>query len=510
MEVGLRDDMSAIAQRLDTVETSRVALLLPWDQELLERDIDLEILRRAALRRNLQLAAVSPDPEVRGLVRRGGFSAFRSLAEAERASTWPTPEAKSVLAPALPWWRDPVQPRPRTVPFRHAWVRWLTAGLRVIVFLVALAVIAAGVYTIAPSAEIKLVPAGEEFTLIVPVYAARDIETVDEAGRLVPARPVGLEVDGFLEVPTSGLLDVALGRTSGEVLFTNVLYQDYTVPEGTVVRTSSTSYPIRFQTAADVVVPAAGQASVGIKSLADGVGNVAAFQINQVEGIVGSAVRVTNPLATSGSDATEVRVVTQADRDRAREVLMARVLDDAHYQLSNSGLLEPGEVVPRQSLVIQAVPKEAYTRFIGEQADSVGLELRLLVSGLAVDVEQARLVARSVLMNQLPYGYSLVEAWFEVGDIAEENIGPGDFTIFVTAHGYASAELDTKGAIADIAGTRVEDALAKLVADLPLAQPPAIVLWPEQIVRMPLLPLRIAVEVLPFRGSGEVPGPVAP
>jgi hypothetical protein len=498
--------MAAVRQRLDLVETRQVVLVLPWDQELLARALDLEILSRAAIRRTLEIAVVSPDPEVRGLVRRSGFRSFRTLSDAGRASSWSTPKEKLVPAPAVPWWQEPARLRPRPIRIRPGWTRWLAVGFRVIVFLLAVSVVAAGLYGVVPSAKITLVPAGEAFTVIVPVYAARDLENVDEMARLVPARPVGLEVDGFLEVPTTGRLDVALGRTSGEVLFTNLLFQNYSVPAGTVVRTSSTSYPIRFQTTADLLVPAGGQATVAIESLADGVGNISAYQINQVEGIAESAVRVINPQSTTGSDATEVRVVTQADRDRARELLMGRVLEDAHYQLSSLDVLEPGEVVPRQSLVIQAVPKEAYTRFIGEQAESVGLELRLLVSGLAVDVEQARLVAQSVLQDQLPDGYSLVEAWFEVGDIAEEDIGPGEFTIFVTAHGYASAELDTEGAIEDIAGSRLEDASARLVADLPLAQPPTIVLWPAQMDRLPLLPLRIAVEVLPFRGSNELVG----
>jgi hypothetical protein len=365
-------------------------------------------------------------------------------------------------------------------------------------------VVGGAAYGVVPSARITLLPAGKEFSLIVPVFADPDVDQVDEDRHVVPARPVGMEVEGFIEVETTGRRDVALGRTTGEVLFTNLLFQDYVVPAGSVVRTSSTSYPIRFRTTADVRVPAAGQATAPIESLADGVGNVAAYQINQVEGIAASAVRVINPGATSGSDATEVRVVIDADRARAREILMRQVLDDAHVRLSDLEMLTESELVPRQSLVIQAVPKEAYTRFIGEQADTVGLELRMLVSGLAVDVENARLVARSVLSQRLPEGYSLVDTWFELGEVAEEDIGPGRFTIFVTAHGYAAAELDTEGAIEAIRGRPVDEARQQLVAQLPLAEPPTITIWPEQVNRMPLLPLRISVQVIPIAHGGEV------
>jgi hypothetical protein len=501
VEVADQDDVRAVERSLDQVDTRRVALVLPWDQGVIWREVDLVVLRRAAVRRGLELAVISADPERRGLARRGRLAAFGSLGEARRVGNWRVREEKAVRPPPARWWNPPPLLRPRRARVWPIWLRWVGLAVRLIVFLGALGALAGGAYSIVPRAAITLVPAGEEFRLIVPVHATRDVAEVDAFSRMVPARPVGLEIDGYLEVPTTGELDVALGRTSGAVLFTNVLLQDYTVPAGTVVRTSSTSYPIRFQTTEEVRVPAGGQASVGIESLADGVGNIAAYQINQVEGIAGSAVRVTNPEDTSGSDATEVRVVTQADRDRARELLIRRVLDDAHYQLSSPDMLEAGELIPRQSLVIQAVPKEAYTRFIGEQAGSVGLELRLLVSGLAVDIEKARVVAQTVLEEQLPDGYALVHVWFDVGEIAEEDIGPGEFTIFVTAHGYASAELDTEAAIEAITGARLDEAKAQLAQDLPLAQPPQIVLWPDMLERMPALPMRISVHILPFRGA---------
>ena len=109
-----------------------------------------------------------------------------------------------------------------------------------------------------------------------------------------------------------------------------------------------------------------------------------------------------NPQPTTGSDATEIRVVTGADRDRARALLMRQLRDDAHVALSSLDILSPSELVPRQSLVIQAVPKEAYTRFIGEQADTVGLELRLLVSGYAVDANNAEVVAQAAHHHSWP------------------------------------------------------------------------------------------------------------
>ena len=504
IELTVGDDLASLRQRLDLVRTRRVALVVPWDQESLTREIDFEVLRREVAGRGHETAIVAVDPGLRTLARSRDFPTFRTVAEARQATIWRSRSRKPVAPPSLPWWKERVEPRPRPAWPTPAWLRWIKIGLRVSVFLAALLVVAAVAYGIVPRAEITLLPAGQEFALILPVYADSEAEQVDETSRVVPARPVGIEIEGFTEVETTGRLEVALGKTTGEVLFTNLLFQDYVIPAGTVVRTSSTSYPIRFRTTEDLRLPAAGQAATAIESLADGVGNVAAYQINQVEGIAGSAVRVTNPQWTTGSDATEIRVVTGADRDRARALLMRQLLEDAHAELSSLDILSDSELVPRQSLVIQAVPKEAYTRFIGEQADTVGLEMRLLVSGFAVDAHDAEMVARAALSERLPQGYSLVKAWFEVGEVAEEDIGPGRFTIFITARGYGSAELNMERAIEGITGLPIDEARQQLMADLPLAQPPAITVWPEQVRRMPLLPLRIGVEVIPVTEAGDL------
>jgi hypothetical protein len=369
--------------------------------------------------------------------------------------------------------------------------------LRILIFLLAIAVLAGSAYIIIPSAEVTLFPAGQEFRTIVPVSADPEIEGVDQSARLVPARRVGVEVEGYFEVETTGIMDIAVGKTSGEVLFTNLLTQDYIVPAGTIVRTSSSSYPVRFRTTADVSVPPAGQATAPVESLEAGIGNVGAYQINRVEGVAASAVRVINSQRTAGAEPTEAHVVTQEDYDRARDALIRQLLDQAHAEMGTLDVLLPTEFIPRQTLRIEAVPKEAYSRFIGEQADKTGLNMRLLVSGLSVDVDNAEVVAYNVLSRRLPPGYKLVDAWFDVGEVAEEDIGPGKLTLFVTAHGYAAAHLDAETAIAMIEGQRVADARSRLRASFPLAEEPRITVWPERMDRLPILPMRISVEVVP-------------
>jgi hypothetical protein len=479
----------------------------------LSRGLDFDLLRREVERHQLAVAIVSPDPERQQLAREHGFPAFASVREAQQARKWHGHPPQQAQPPSRHWYDAEISLHPRPVRPRTPWIGWIGLGLRSAAFLLVLAIVLASAYVIVPSSSMTLIPAGREFAVIVPVSVipteAVSAGEIDLAARTIPAWWVGVEIEGYAEVETTGVMGVISGQATGTVLFTNLLTQDYMAPAGTVVRTSSTSYPIRFRTTADVVVPAAGQATAPVASLDEGVGNVAAFGINQVEGVAAYALRVTNPEATRGAEAREARVVTQADYDRLRIQLMRQLLDQAHAAIEASDLVESTEMLLRESLRIEAVPKQAYNRFIGEQADKVGLDMRVLVRGLKVDAGNARAVAYNALARSLPPGHQLVDARYDLGEVAEEDVGPGLYTFFVTARGYAAAALDPGAAVELVRGQRVAVARERLQAAFPLAEEPRITIWPEWpeslkwLERMPLLTLRIQVQVVPQEQAAD-------
>jgi hypothetical protein len=504
VELQTQDDLASIRHRLGLVEGDHVILVVPWDMQFLSRKLDFDLLRREAERLCLQVAIVSTDLERRGLARNCGFFAFARVSEAQSAKRWTLRPPEPVEPPPRHWWDADVdlQPRPRSRLLRliPPWFDWVKVSVRLVIFLLALLVVVVSAYVVVPSGSVTLVPAREEFITIVPVSTDVELEEVDHAAGLIPARKIGDYFEGTVEVETTGIMHLVTGRATGKVEFTNLLVQDYVVPKGTIVRTSSTSYPIRFRTTEPVVVPAAGRAEAPIEALEDGVGNVGAYQINQVEGVAASAVAVINPSATTGAEPREARVVTQADYDRGQVLLRQQLLDLAYAELS-SNYLEPTEILLRQSLRIEATPKLAYDRFVTEQADKVTVNMRVLVSGWVVDVDNAEAVAYFVLSRRIPSNYKLMDARFEMGEAAEETVGSGQFTFFVTAYGYADAMLNPDEAADLVSGRHLSDARSLLVANMPLAEEPKITLWPDWpanlkwLERMPYLTLRISVMV---------------
>ncbi len=491
------DDLAAVRERLNRAANGRVLLVLPWDARFLSDALDVDLVRREAERLGLEVAVVSEDPDRRVLIRGGGLPAFASVERAQEARRWPRPERPPLEPPPSAWWEEPLPILPPPARVLPPWVQHARLGARLLVFLATLFLLLAAAYIIVPQATITLLPTDQTVSLIVPVSASRDSESVDTEARLIPARRVGDYFEGNIEVETTGSAPYQSGRASGTVLFANLLGQDVTVPVGTLLRTSAASFPVRFVTTQEVVVPAFGQAPAPVEALEDGpVGNVGANLINQVEGVAGLALRVTNPEPMRGGSTQDVRAISQEDMDRARELLTEQLLGEAYQALQ--GYLEPTEFMSQASLTVQS-SSASYNRFLNERADRLGLYMQLLITGEAIDRDNAETVAYAALLQRLPDGYTLIESDFEIGEMAEEPQANGEFTFYVTATGRAVAEIDPAAVRQTVRGRSLAEAQARLGAEFPLAAPPVIRIWPDWLRRLPVLPLRIDVQVAPER-----------
>jgi hypothetical protein len=501
------DDRYTVRETLRRVGDDQVLITLPWeiDRGWIE-PLDFEVQRRVAQGRNLNVAWVIQDPARRPAARQAGFPVFKSEQAAlehlsQNHGAGKLKPASEPEQPRLPWWAP--LPRKPKAPQRERPPTWLLA-LEAVVLLVVLGVVVVAFLLAVPSATVTLHPATITYSRIVPISVDPNLDIVDLQRGVIPSQRIGEEFEGYAEVSTSGRGFAFSGRATGQVLFTNLLGQEYRVPAGTIVRTSAGSYPVRYETTAGVTIPAFGQAQAPVQALEEGPsGNVDAYQINLVEGVVGFAVRVTNPAPIAGAESQTVRIVSQADRDRAWALAADQVMAQAYNGLQALASQEPGRFLPQQTLVIQAAPRAAYTHLVGERTDTLGLSLRLLVTGEAIQGRDAQAVAHRQLVTQLPEGYTLVDAQYQFGEAAEEDIGPGRFTFFIMARGYAAAKIDQSRVLEIVQATPVEEAAAELEQSLPLARPPEINVTPSWFPYVPFLDINTQVNVV----AGQMPAP---
>lgn len=561
------DDVTSVLDRLDWADVDRVILVIPPDTSVLAGRLDLLRVQRHAAQRRVGVALVTLDPAQRAVAREIKIPVYFSVERAQqsrwRRRPLPAPPTRRGERPRL----AELRPRDSRASgyillgmaagvllilaydlltishfdlkvlgrdaliggaggvalglfvFSLAWflrlyLPRLFRGLRwvfmTLVFAFGLLAPVVAGYVIVPGARLTLVPdrvplsAIARITVVVPPPGQEQgLEEIDFEGQRIAGRRVSAEVGGEAVAAATGVAEVPSSRATGTVVFTNLLAQDYTVGQGTVVRTSAGT-PVRFVTTGDVTVPPLGQAAVGIEAREPGPqGNVDVGLINQVEGAVARAVRVTNPEPTRGGGLSQVRAVTQADREALRRTLLAGLRAQGYERVlerpAAEGGLQEGEYLVPGSVRVFQVLHETFDRFVTEEAESVKLEIRVSVTGVVVDLADTYNLARHVLRQRLPEGYELIDLQYRIGMMGDNVIGDGTLTFFVEVEGLAEARLQHDQVKLWLRGKPFEEGLALLDSaqqsgDLPIAAPPEVQIWPNWAAdRFPWLIWRMQV-----------------
>ena len=561
-----QDDLSSVLDRLDWAEAKRLILVVPLDAPVLTDRLDLLRVRRHAARRHVGVALVTPEPEQRAIARELGIPTFNSIERAQH-SHWrhpapPSPPSRRDKAPDP----ETLRPSDSRVSghillgmstgvllvliydlvtfsqidvklmgqdaligaaggaavgllvfllallgrrFAPRALRWVQRGLMTLVFVLGLLSPLVAGYAIVPGARLTVTPARRyisavaRITVVVPSAGQQSLETIDFEGQRIAGRRVSAEVGGTAVAAATGTSDVPSSRATGAIVFSNLRAQEYTVGQGTIVRTSAGT-PVRFATSGDVTVPPMGQAAIGIEALEPGPqGNVNTGQVNRVEGAAALSVRVTNPEPTQGGGVSQVRAVTQADREALRGTLLAELREQGYERVlerpEEEGGLRQGEHLVQGSVRLFQVLHETFDRFSTEEAESVKLEMRVSVTGVVVDLADAYNLARHVLERRVLAGYELIGVRYQPGLMGDNVIGDGTLTFFVEAEGIVEARPEYERVKTQLQGKPFQEGMALLDAawqrgELPITAPPEAEIWPTWAEgRFPWLIWRIEI-----------------
>jgi hypothetical protein len=135
---------------------------------------------------------------------------------------------------------------------------------------------------------------------------------------------------------------------------------------------------------------------------------------------------------------------------------------------------------------------------VGDVSESVSLNLQVQVQAVVVDERQARQVAYAGLGPQIQPGWEVApdELIFTRGEILRiEPTGRVTFTMIVEGESVVSVDEDQVRDL--IQGIPQDEAARRLQGNLLLNPdyPPEIDIWPPWYGRLPILPIRITVEV---------------
>lgn len=501
------DDVPSVRDRLSFHNRKRVLLIWPEEGTVLTRKLDLVLIQRDAMRRGIQLALVTHDPQV---VRHAGelnISTFETIGASERGRWrrgrtgvfskrfWrpkkDTPDPDELM---------PVASRVRGEEVRVSRVRSLLG--RVLLLVLVLAVIAVIGLIVLPSAVITIIPAQNVAEVDVMISADVNASGVSIENAIIPATRLSVTIEETSTAPTSGTQALSAVPAQGSVVFVNQTSSPVNIPQGTTISTSAGT-PILFQTLEEATLPAGvgQQLEVPVEALPESsgeTGNVDSGLINTVVGDLASRVTVRNISATFGGTSRSLNAVTQEDQDR----LLATV----RQQLQSRAYLE---MLPRldesQFLILETVTiaeeRSDWTTFSaqpGDAADTLTLTMRAVVEATAINEQFGQQIVFARLGQQIPRGRSIVpeSIIYERGPV--ENIyqnGVVDFRL--RGRGQVMGQIDAAILKERIAGMPVDAARDYMQRELDLQEgiAPQINISPDWLGRIPFLPFRITTYI---------------
>ena len=525
IQLNTTDTWPGILEKLAQAPGRRVVFVVPMRNRVLASAARVRALRQAAVDAGKRVALVTHDPDVVDAARLAGVPTFGSLWRARWLPWWHggtrrLPKRPTEPALALQTVRA-IAPLPRRGVPAHktlpkagsalaaspAWWRWIQAFLALVLVGGVIILGAGATLALAPWASIVLKPAPEHISTTLNLSAHPGIEKADLGLRVVPARYVEVLVEDTVYVPATGRRMAPSAHAKGTVIFTNRIDQEVRIPKGTRVSTS-TGQAITFRTTEEATLPPERGARVEVPIEAEKPGpqgNVRAFTITQVSGPLALQVSVINPAPTTGGGVQQVAVVTQRDKDTAHREAIRQLTQQAILELTKKQ--RPGEFIPRETLQY-FVMAETYDHFSGDEAEKLGLRMRLLMRGIAVDGNAAQALAKEQLRRQLPPAGRLVRdsVRTKVGPVTAWD--PTTHTVYFTvrAEGTYVLDIDEAEVRNAIAGKPIQEAAVILQTRWHLAAPPEIYLGPDWLMhqkwipttwreRMPVQPGRILVTV---------------
>jgi hypothetical protein len=443
---------------------------------------------------------VTTNPDIVAEARDLGLPVFPTIEIGQnRRWRWPwqpLQKSQSIQPPKPPDPGDLREMHRRSRP-RPVWFRWVGRIGSLAIFVFALAFLGVAAVYVIPGATVTLYPDTRDLTVTAMVVGDPAVEIADYAAGLIPARVIRVEVSWRGSAATTGTTDVPDAPATGTVVFINQQAEPVTVPSGTVVRTSSGT-TIRFRTTRSVEVPGARGATTEVPILALDAGpwgNVDANLINQIEGALALQLNVRNLAPTQGGGIRQTKSVTQADLDRLRGQVLQQLFQLSKAEIAN--WMTESEFLAEESLALFSILEEDYDRYVGEQADSVEMEMTALIQGFVVDTTEGYGVVYTTLANETPRGYRLLPETITQprrGEVLQVD-DQGRVTFLMQGRARIAAEVDVDAVTEIIRGQAVDQASAWILANVAVRREPVIDVWPPWLGRLPHLPIRIDTQI---------------
>lgn len=482
------DDLISVRDRMSWAKTPRILLVWPKYEKVMLRLVDLKVLQRHASALGAQLGLVTRARRVRADAEELHIPVFESTGQAQRV-TWPKPRRRRIA------WHAPAKnlrlKRSQLPASEEAWRAH--PAVRVSAFLLGVSAVLTLVALFIPRAHVTLTPVSKVQTIVLPVTASPEIETVFITGN-IPAREMRVIVEGMQTVIVTGEAVVPQSKATGIVEFRNLTQQSVHVPAGLIVQTPN---GIRFVTTEEGDVDSGIGETLELPIEAVEAGTAANLEpetITAIEGRLSVSLSVMNPEPTSGGRELPSVQASDADRERAKTLLLESLEEDAQQQFAEE--LAADNLLFEKTIKIAQTLREEYDPPAGAASTTLTLSMQVEFSALYADSSDVTKLAALALNASLPPGFTAASEAMSVRPVSTPTVNTDGLAKWtIRAERRIIQQINTAQVAQMLQGIGAREVQSQLEDSLPLASEPDVKLSPSWWPWMPIVPFRISVEV---------------
>jgi hypothetical protein len=175
------------------------------------------------------------------------------------------------------------------------------------------------------------------------------------------------------------------------------------------------------------------------------------------------------------------------------DLLIEKLIRKGHTEIS--ALLED-EFLPIETMQInQYSIRTNYDHHVDDKSETLALEMRAVIWGLAISRNTAEEIARRALSKQIRGGFHLLPGTVHItrGDLIEVDEEAGSVRFLMEGVALMEADIDGRLLREAIRGRSIDEAEAYLQHSLPVEIEPTLSVSPDWMSRVPLMMFRISI-----------------
>jgi hypothetical protein len=496
LQLDRTEDAGSIRDKVTWGKASRVLLVWPVNASILERKIDLVVVKRICASQGSRLGIVCDLPDILAEAENLQIPVFESVDRAMRKS-WDRRNSRKFgkKIPEIPIENKNIE-KLRIEKYNKSVFLEIREDFKLPLFLLAIISLLVLIVLLFPSASVKVFPQSLKSEMQIE-FQVRETQEIGSTPGVLAARKKIINLNGEVTIPTTGSMQVPDQKARGSISISNLTNTEVVIPKGTIIQTRSNP-PIRYQIIEETKIPVENTLTeIAIEALEPGIqGNTDMNTISNLDGTLGFQLQVTNPEPIMGGTGKAYQAVSEVDIKKAEEDLHKQFKSQAEAKfnqtLADDEIIIPSSIQPKEVLKEAALPEAGQAGTFLRLSQSV--DYSVLVINRTDLEKQSELILKA---NQTANGWTNPKSRKVEVQILSQNLDEegGSVILKTKASETLTPPLDLSFLSSKIAGKSKFHASEIINSSILKDKSPEIHTFPDWLPFMPFLPSRIQLEV---------------